>query len=904
MFNVNETSCSSFFTLPSTYALFIILSIISSCLADHLESTVPPCDYQLSEEVHLKWNGDSLQIFSAVYTPLSSNSVKDQLHRKDKKRYLEKASSYSIWHTLVKQPFVYLGYYENQPDPIQNGNYKLEENEVVKLKTNKQSIDSIQEKSESSCQKNEARNFVEMTGRLWHDNSMSETLSHYRIKFYPADDRNSISVKVDVYHTGGNDKESNIPWNRVFLSYGSEEDESIFGLGTQFTYWNFKGSKIPIIVSEQGVGRGLQPVTAIYNDVFNGAGGNFHTTYAPIPGYLTNHGRSILLKNDQISIFDFEIKDRVEMEVWISENMNPPKGKQCHTEDGYDKYNTSENEQDYTYSDSNSIASIEVIIFNNRFDDTAAMPLKMIETFTNEIGRMKKPLPNWVDNGLILALEGGSETIEKILTRFKKLNVPLAGLWLQDWTGRHSDWDGDRLRWMWEINYDFYPNWHELTRKLYKENIVPMVYINPYIADLCSNKSESTQNSCYRDFYSEGVKNSYFAKTKDGDTYNVNSGSIRFAILDVTNVEARKWYKNIIIDGIIGNASSLGWMADFGEYLPLDAKLKGDFLPYEKDKTIDDKIDEYEYLTLGENVHNLYPALWASLNKEAVAEAKHSEEIFYFMRSGWTTSNVDANCFWLGDQLVTWDSFDGLRSALIGTLTSGMTGKTFQHSDIGGYTMVNVTVDENPKKTIVATSNKKENLTIYRSKELLLRWIEFSCFSGVVFRSHVGNIIDTPSAQIWDDMDTLSHASLFSKIFKALAPYRRKLMEEASKLGHPIFRHMFLHFPFDEECSSLLTQFLMGEKMLIAPVLDDATDSIKVYLPYVEGGWLYVWDETVALDLSTVKTDHNESKGRWVNLPAPLGYPAVFVHKNDIEMLELAATIAQIHKSHDKEFKK
>ena len=79
----------------------------------------------------------------------------------------------------------------------------------------------------------------------------------------------------------------------------------------------------------------------------------------------------------------------------------------------------------------------------------------MIKTFTMETGRMTKTLPDWVDNGLILALEGGSQTIKKLLPRFKKFDVPLAGLWLQDWTGRHSDWDGDRLRWMWEVNYDY-----------------------------------------------------------------------------------------------------------------------------------------------------------------------------------------------------------------------------------------------------------------------------------------------------------------------------------------------------------------------------------------------------------------------------------------------------------------
>jgi len=41
-----------------------------------------------------------------------------------------------------------------------------------------------------------------------------------------------------------------------------------------------------------------------------------------------------------------------------------------------------------------------------------------------------------------------------------------------------------------------------------------------------------------------------------------------------------------------------------------------------------------------------------------------------------------------GDQLVSWDSNDGLRSALTGALSSGLVGHAITHSDIGGYTGV------------------------------------------------------------------------------------------------------------------------------------------------------------------------------------------------------------------------
>ena len=62
------------------------------------------------------------------------------------------------------------------------------------------------------------------------------------------------------------------------------------------------------------------------------------------------------------------------------------------------------------------------------------------------------------------------------------------------------------------------------------------------------------------------------------------------------------------------------------------------------------------------------------------------------MRSGSTHSSRVTPLFWLGDQLVTWDHYDGLGSAIIGIITSGLSGFTLTHSDIGGYTAIKVPI--------------------------------------------------------------------------------------------------------------------------------------------------------------------------------------------------------------------
>ena len=53
--------------------------------------------------------------------------------------------------------------------------------------------------------------------------------------------------------------------NWMSLNFKADSDEEIYGMGLQYTEWNFKNKSVPIIVSEGGVGRGLQPITREMN---------------------------------------------------------------------------------------------------------------------------------------------------------------------------------------------------------------------------------------------------------------------------------------------------------------------------------------------------------------------------------------------------------------------------------------------------------------------------------------------------------------------------------------------------------------------------------------------------------------------------------------------------------------
>ena len=61
-------------------------------------------------------------------------------------------------------------------------------------------------------------------------------------------------------------------FNQIRLSYACEEDEQFYGFGVQYSVFNMKGRRLPVFLSEQGVGRGLEPFTTILDTLSPGAG--------------------------------------------------------------------------------------------------------------------------------------------------------------------------------------------------------------------------------------------------------------------------------------------------------------------------------------------------------------------------------------------------------------------------------------------------------------------------------------------------------------------------------------------------------------------------------------------------------------------------------------------------------
>jgi len=480
--------------------------------------------------------------------------------------------------------------------------------------------------------------------------------------------------------------------------------------------------------------------------------------------------------------------------------------------------------ENYEYSsfDLRKDDRVQVEVFSSRMAGqilSGETPAELIGLYTEYSGRMR-PLPEWILGGAVVGLQGGTEKVLDVYDELDALGTPISALWLQDWVGQRETSFGTQLWWNWELDEDHYPGWDQLQERLKRDDVRLMTYIGPWFADDVTQKENHRRN-----LFAEAAKKGYLVNNRNDEPYRVKTTDFSAAFVDLTNPEARDWIKDVIKEELIGNGAS-GWMADFGEGLPYDAVLFSGADP--------------------KSYHNRYAEEWARVNREAIREAGQGEDIVFFNRSGYTRSPRYSTLFWLGDQLVDWDKHDGIKSAVTGLLSSGLSGYSLEHTDIGGYTAI-----DNPL------------LEYHRSKELLLRWIELGAFT-TVFRTHEGNIPEV-NYQIYSDEETLRHFARFAKVYAAWEPYRMELVKEASETGLPVVRHPFVHYPDDPEVLGLEYQFMVGPNLMVAPVLDPGANAVSVYLP--AGRWVHLWSG---------RQYGSPDKGLYEKVRAPIGEPAVF----------------------------
>jgi alpha-glucosidase len=195
---------------------------------------------------------------------------------------------------------------------------------------------------------------------------------------------------------------------------------------------------------------------------------------------------------------------------------------------------------------------------------------------------------------------------------------------------------------------------------------------------------------------------------------------------------------------------------------------------------------------------------WNQAEAEALAKANPAMRLWTIDRAFSPGNQRFGAAAWTGDIHADWAELAKTPAHLLNWTLAGMPYVT---CDIGGF-FGNTT------------------------PQLLTRWMEAGVFFPVM-RSH--STVDAIPHFPW-----LYGSDAESAIRKALdlryrlIPFYYSEAHYAHDTGLPIMRPMAMGFPSDPRCADLCDEWLVGDKLLAAPILDD-NDARRVYLP--AGTW-------------------------------------------------------------------
>ena len=316
-----------------------------------------------------------------------------------------------------------------------------------------------------------------------------------------------------------------------------------------------------------------------------------------------------------------------------------------------------------------------------------------------------------------------------------------------------------------------------------------------------------------------------FIKASDSDEPGIGTwwgGKGVFA--DFTNPSTRTYWKEMLKENVLEYGTSSVWN-DNCEYDSLvDKDCRCDF--------------EGKGGTIGQ-LKSVMSNIMCHITDEAIHETFTNTRPYIVCRSGHCGIQRYAQT-WAGDNLTCWDSLKYNIATILGMSLSGVAN---QGCDIGGF------YGPSPEA------------------ELMVRWIQNGIFQPR-FSIHSTNT-DNTVTEPWMYGDCTDYILEAIGLRYQLSPYLYSLMERAHETGLPIMEPMCSAFQEDVKCYEEGVDFMLGDSLLVANVVEKGAVSRKVYLP--EGETFYDFYTRAAYE-----------GGRTVELPVDLGSIPLFVRSGAI----------------------
>lgn len=279
-----------------------------------------------------------------------------------------------------------------------------------------------------------------------------------------------------------------------------------------------------------------------------------------------------------------------------------------------------------------------------------------------------------------------------------------------------------------------------------------------------------------------GKEKGYLLKRANGDVWQWDMWQAGMGLVDFTNPEAYAWYQ-AELKALLDMGVDC-FKTDFGERIPTDCVYHDGSDP--------------------QLMHNYYTHLYNKAVFDLLVQERGEGEACLFARSA-TVGGQQFPVHWGGDSS---SNYPSMAESLRAGLSLSLCGFGFWSHDMGGF----------------------EDTA---SPDVYKRWAAFGLLS-THSRLHGSNSYRVPWLFGEEAVDVLRY---FTKLKCRLMPYLFATAMQAHTQGIPSMRAMVLAFPGDRACEDLDQQYMLGDSLLVAPVLR-ADNVAEYYLP--DGTWTHL----------------------------------------------------------------
>ncbi|MDB5190726.1 MAG: glycoside hydrolase family 31 protein [Segetibacter sp.] len=377
------------------------------------------------------------------------------------------------------------------------------------------------------------------------------------------------------------------------------------------------------------------------------------------------------------------------------------------------------------------------------------------------------------------------EHIEGIMDQMKQHKIPYdAVIFDLFWFGDSVKGTMGNLAW---VNKKAWPNPRKMISDFKKEGTKTILITEPFVVRSSLNYTASKKFHAV-----DSAGNPYVLK----DFYFGEAG-----LIDIFRNDSKDWfwskYKPQMKLGVEG------WWGDLGEPEKHPENL------YHNLKSLG-----FKRLFKADEVHNLYGHLWTKMLFDKYAKEYPTKRLFSLNRSGFAGTQRYGIFPWSGDVSRSWN---GLQAQLPVMLGMSMSGVPYIHADAGGF-----------------AGGEKD-------PELYIRWLQFASYTPI-FRPHgteltgiENNAINYPSEPALFDEPHRSIAKRIVDERYAMLPYNYTLAYEQAANAKPLVSPLYYYFSADTTTYNVEDEFMWGENILVAPILQKGAATRRVYLP--KGKW-------------------------------------------------------------------